>query len=275
MPIVAADDGLALPEVGPWSKRKYHFLSRYISAFTVAMRNKWPELHYIDLFAGAGFARIRDTSEIVLGSPMLAAATLTPFTRIHVCERDAANLKALKTRLGRAQLTNPARIVPGDANAVIHDLVAQVPQQGALCLTFADPFGLHLDFATVEVIANLNGDLVLLFADNMDALRNWAAYYKSNPQSNLDRFMGEGGWRDLLEKSPSDQAADKLKKRYEQQLRARCGYKHFAYQRVRNSHDRDIYTLVYATKHKIGITIWNKVSGIDEKGQRSFIFPED
>lgn len=274
MSIAPMDDGLVLPDVGPWSKRKYHFLSRYMAAFTVAMRKKWPELHYIDLFAGAGFARIRETSEIVLGSPMLAAATPVPFTQIHVCERDAENVKALTARIGRAQLLNPPRVVAGDANAVIDKLLAKVPRQGALCLTFADPFGLHLDFSTVESVAKLNGDLILLFADNMDALRNWAAYYRSNPQSTLDRFMGESGWRDLLESSAPEQAAERLRNRYEVRLRDRCGYQYFAYQRVQNSRDRDIYTLVYATKAKAGITIWNNVAGIDETGQRSFVFPE-
>lgn len=269
------EDGLAIPSVGPWSKRKYHFLSRYLSAFTMAMRNKWPELHYVDLFAGAGLARIRDTNELVFGSPILAATTPVPFTQIHACDRDIENVKALQARLSRLSLPNPPRVIHGDANEKIVDLLARIPHRGALCMSFADPFGLHLDFSTVEAVSKLNGDLVLLFADNMDALRNWAAYYKSNPQSTLDRFMGEPGWRDLLETVGADQAASRLRKRYEDRLRERCRYSFFAYQRVQNSRDRDIYTLVYATKAKAGIKIWNNVAGIDEQGQRSFVFNED
>lgn len=274
MVIEPTDDGLAIPTVGSWSKRKYYFLRRYLAAFTNAMRNKWPELHYLDLFAGAGFARIRDTNEIVFGSPILAATTPVPFTQIHVCDQDAHNVKALTDRLSRVSLPSRPRILQGDANTKIKELVAAIPARGALCITFADPFGLHLDFETVEAVSKLNGDIVLLFADNMDALRNWSAYYRANPDSTLDRFMGEPGWRGLLESTSSELAASKLRKRYEDRLRERCGYSFFAYQRVQNSRDRDIYTLVYATKAKAGIRIWNNVSGVDEQGQRSFVFDE-
>lgn len=50
------DDGLEISTVGEWSRDKHHFLSRYIDAFTNAMKKKgWSGLHYIDLFAGAGW----------------------------------------------------------------------------------------------------------------------------------------------------------------------------------------------------------------------------
>lgn len=193
MSISPADDGLAIPEVGAWSKRKYHFLGRYLSAFTVAMRPHWSQLHYIDLFAGAGFARVRGTGELVLGSPLLAATTATPFTQLHLCDRDPKNTSALAARLAKLDFATSPRILTGDANEMVDELLEPIPRRDALCMSFADPFGLHLDFAAVERIATLKGDLVLLFADNMDALRNWAAYYKANPASSLDRFMGEPG----------------------------------------------------------------------------------
>src|SRR5690606_29333755 len=128
--------------------------------------------------------------EILLGSTALAASVRDPFTGIHACEGDGEKSAALSLRLRRAQFPERCRVLGGDANARIRDLIAPIPKRGALCITFADPYGLHLDFATVEALADHRSDLIILLADNMDALRNWAAYYYDRPDSSLDRFMG-------------------------------------------------------------------------------------
>ena len=61
MSIKASEDGLIIPEVGQWAKRKYHFLHRYLDIFATGMKNKWRRRIYVDLFAGAGFARLRNS----------------------------------------------------------------------------------------------------------------------------------------------------------------------------------------------------------------------
>lgn len=232
------------------------------------MRNKWSEIHYVDLFAGAGFARIKDTREVVLTSAALAASATHSFTQLHLCDNNPANTHALRTRLADAELKNPPRIITGNANAKIAELIAPIPGRGALCVTFADPYGLHLDFETVQHIANIHSDLVVLLADNMDALRNWASVYLNNPSSNLDRFMGESGWRDLLAQTSSDKQAQALRDRYQDRLRTVCGYSRFAHERVQNSSGRDIYTLLFASRNAAGLKIWEGISKVDEGGQR-------
>jgi three-Cys-motif partner protein len=73
------DDGLYIPEVGEWSSDKHYYLMRYMDAFTTSMRDKWHGLHYIDLFAGAGIERLRESKALEWGSPMLAAQTRGPW----------------------------------------------------------------------------------------------------------------------------------------------------------------------------------------------------
>jgi len=142
-----------------------------------------------------------------------------------------------------------------------------IPAQGALSVAFADPYGLHLDYETVRTIAAKRCDLIILLADNMDALRNWATYYMNNPKSSLDRFMGEPGWRDILEKASSDRMAQALRERYEDRLRA-LGYEYFAHERVRNSKGTKLYTLVFASAHPTGLRFWRAAAAVDEGGQR-------
>ncbi len=230
------------------------------------MKDKWGQLHYIDLFSGAGLARIRGSNEIVQGSSLIAASVKFPFIKLHLCDQDEQNCEALRSRLAAQIKNTKARVIQGDANLVIDELLGGVPDRNALCMTFADPFGLHLDFTTVQKIAARKTDLVLLFADSTDALRNWAAYYYNNPQSNLDRFMGEPNWRALLAASPTDGAA-RLRARYRERLKS-LGFSHFAEEPVENQKDRQIYTLLYATKNAAGIRIWKGISTVDEQGQR-------
>jgi three-Cys-motif partner protein len=230
------------------------------------MKNQWSQRHYIDLFAGAGFARIRDTGEIVAGSPVLAANVIDEFTHLHLCEADSAKADALEARLQREKLSARWSVQRGDANEVIEKVLRAVPDRNALSITLADPYGLHLDFSTVQSVAKKQSDLIVLLADNMDALRNWAKYYYDNPNSSLDRFMGESGWRELLGRAGSA-IAEKLRSRYCERLRG-CGYLFSGTERVKNDQGTDLYSLVYASKHRTGLKFWDSARSVDEGGQR-------
>lgn len=237
------------------------------------MRDKWAELHYIDLFAGAGIARIKTTGELVYTSSLLAARVKYPFTQLHLCDREVNNTTALAKRLSSYSLPRTPKVYTGDANEKIQELLAAVPRRNALCMTFADPFGLHFDFTTAKAVAGLQSDLLILVADSMDALRNWAPYYLDNDKSPLDRFMGDRTWRDLLKSSSGDQQASRLRQMYRNNLET-LGYAHFAEVRVQNSKDVDIYTLLYASKSKAGIKIWDGISKKDEGGQYQIDFKD-
>ena len=109
------DDGLVIPDVGPWSRDKHHFLGRYIDAFTTAMRCHWGQLHYIDLFSGAGMERVR-SGGLEWGSPLLAATTKHRFAQLHLCELDQEKASALKERIRRYPQPREPQIFCEDAN---------------------------------------------------------------------------------------------------------------------------------------------------------------
>lgn len=266
------DDGLTIPEVGPWAKRKYHFLGRYLSAFTTAMKSKkWGGLHYLDLFCGAGIARIRSSGELVWSSAMLAAQVRFPFTRLHLCDAKESSVTAIETRLRSLGNAISWTAVVGDANASIDQLIAGISKD-ALCVAFVDPYGLHFDFETARTLSQrVRADLIVLLADNMDALRNWKAYYDSNPQSSLDRFLGTSAWRDAFKRIPEDRHAQVLRELYQEQLKT-LGFNFFEFETVQNSADRDIYKLLYASRVEMGAKIWRGISAVDEGGQRR-LFP--
>lgn len=263
------DDGLYCSEVGAWSKQKHHFLWRYLNAFTTAMRKKWPERHYIDLFAGPGIERIKGTNDLDWGSPLLAAQTHNPFTQLHLCEKIPKTYDALKKRLELLKFPNEPVLTQGDCNDKVHAILAGIGQ-GALSLAFLDPYGLHLDFRTVEVLAQRKTDLIIFFPDRLDVLRNWDIY-DSMPESNLDRFMGLGAdWRAIRDNIPREGRAEALRKLYEEQLK-KLGYDHFEHERISND-NHPLYLLIFCSKHSAGSKIWRRTSLIKPDGQRSLDF---
>src|SRR2546421_5556690 len=61
---VVEDDGLFCQEVGPWAETKHNLVSYYGRLFSTGMKDKWDSRIYIELYAGAGYSRIRETLRI-------------------------------------------------------------------------------------------------------------------------------------------------------------------------------------------------------------------
>ena len=80
------DDGLIIPDVGLWSLKKYELVKNYARIFSTSMKNKWDCRVYIDLYAGAGYSKIRDNSKIVQASPLLAIDIPDRFDKYIFCE---------------------------------------------------------------------------------------------------------------------------------------------------------------------------------------------
>src|SRR5687768_5579403 len=78
----APDDHLPVQCVGSWAKDKHYYLERYIDA-TRAVRAKYLRpagsrpaggAAFVDLFAGPGRCRLRESGQIINGSPLIALA---------------------------------------------------------------------------------------------------------------------------------------------------------------------------------------------------------
>lgn len=78
--IKVPDDGLFTPEVRSWSLEKYKLVGSYCDIFTSGMKKKWDQLIYIDLFAGAGYSRIKETKKVYKSSALIAMSVPNPFT---------------------------------------------------------------------------------------------------------------------------------------------------------------------------------------------------
>ncbi|MEW6249630.1 MAG: three-Cys-motif partner protein TcmP [Planctomycetota bacterium] len=271
-PAAPSEDGLITPTVGRWSRDKHHFLLRYIDAFTTAMRTKgWSGLHYIDLFAGAGIEKLEGSGELEWGSPLIAAQAMPPFDRLHLCELANEKFDALCQRIPRFRTHSTDQLLSGDANRKVNDIVQAIPSR-ALCLAFLDPYGLHLDYATLRLLARIRSDLIIFFPDRLDIDRNWKAYYWGNPESNLDAVLGaDSNWRQVVLRASDSRRRQAFLELYRNQI-AKLGYRHFEWEPIPSEGMR-LYWLIYCSRSSVGARIWRGVSEKKRSGQRSLGFP--
>ncbi|MBN1591408.1 MAG: three-Cys-motif partner protein TcmP [Pirellulales bacterium] len=274
---VEQDDGLPVRDgVGPWTEDKLFFWNRYVDITTSAMVDhpKWPEgLVYVDLFGGPGICVLSDSKRRIPGSPLIAAHATKPFRKILVCERDPTLAEACEKRLAATKVHENCHVFRGDCNDRIDDIVAAIPPR-ALTLAFIDPTGLHASFETVAKLSRCGRvDMLILFADGHDIVRNVEIYEEQGADSNLDRFLGpDSCWREHwcnLTLRTAPRIRDMFADLYKAQL---CRYLHYRVfgEETMKFRGRAIYRLIYASKHERGLEFWEKISKKDASGQTRF-----
>jgi len=174
---------------GDWTTAKLDVIARYLASYTTALKDKPSEEHpfvkgYIDAFAGTGYrdARRDDRSEdasralllpdlaeaepqaLLDGSARLALKTAPRFDRYVFIERSperCAQLELLKQEF--PDLAKDIQIRRGDANSEIRELCSK-DWSSHRAVLFLDPYGMQVDWTTVEAIARTKAiDLWLLF----------------------------------------------------------------------------------------------------------------
>jgi three-Cys-motif partner protein len=194
-----SDDNLVCPEVGKWAEEKHGLVSLCGKLFSTGMRDKWEERVYIELYAGAGFSRIRGTSTIIAGSPLRALTLEDPFDKYIFCEENQENLEALKARVARIAPMAKVAYVLGNCNehvgAIFDAIPAHSPTHRVLSLCFVDPFDIGIKFKTLKKLSERYMDFLVLLALYMDANRNIENYVKEEAIK-VDEFLGSETWRD-------------------------------------------------------------------------------
>ena len=77
-------------EVGQWTLEKLTLLREYLIAYVNATKRAraWGNISYIDLFAGSGRDRLRNTNQIFDGSPLIAMKLEPGFSRFVFVDSD-------------------------------------------------------------------------------------------------------------------------------------------------------------------------------------------
>jgi len=187
------------PEVGAWTEDKHRVVSLYASLFSKSMQAKWGKRVYVELYAGAGYSRIRSTRKVILGSPLRALAAEQPFDNYVFCEEKPRNLEALKIRVKRHFPEANVSYIEGNCDERVSDVLADIPQGSkhntVLTLCFADPFDIGLKFSTIKALSIRFVDFLVLLAVYSDANRAYKRYVMEDAVK-VEEFLGSNTWRD-------------------------------------------------------------------------------
>jgi three-Cys-motif partner protein len=281
--LTRVDDGLLMRRAGPWAAEKLDYLRRYIEVFETSMRNKWPVRNYIDLLAGPGKNKIRETKEILLGSPLIAVTTQYPFTGYYFVDADESNTKALGERCTASSVSN-LHIWTGDCNDLVDQVVRQLKpgEHQSLNLAFLDPEGLELRWQTVAKIAGIRRmDLIINYPQG-GLNRMMAKTYQAANETLVDLFFGTRDWRTIYAEF-KNQRRHSLHRELIDLYKARL--RQLGYQEVKvgdeawgdeplmrsTQRNAPLYRLIFASKNPLGDKFWHEVTRRNLYGQRRLL----
>lgn len=266
-PIIPVDDdGLYIPEVGSWGDEKYKLLGGYCDIFTTGMKNLWDSLIYIDLYAGAGYAKIKNSNKIRMSSALIALSIPNLFNKYILCEKDEKCFSALEARIERHFPEANVQYIRGDSNDKIEEVLSAIPKHSyddkILRFCFVDPFSLNLKFATIEKLSKVGKiDFLILLALHMDANRNLFNYISDNSDK-VDDFINNSSWREpfLNGKLPAKSFIQYLANQYDFNMK-KLGYKEPAKKHLVKIEDINVplYYLAFYSKHERGNDFYQKV----------------
>jgi three-Cys-motif partner protein len=263
--IAVPDDGKYKPKIGSWAEKKYRLLWCYANLFSTSMKSKWDKLTYVDLFSGAGYAQIRESTRIVLGSPLLALTVKNPFDSYIFCDREPKCILALKERVDAMKSNAEVHLVQADANKAVKDILEALPPYGTdthvLGFCFADPQKLSdLQFKTIATLADRFMDF-LVHIPAMDPIRNEVLY--NRPENRVvECFVGYPSWRESWDVTDSRISFDLFVARCFAESMQSLGYKYGDIKEpvlVRSSEKNlRLYYLAFFSRHPLGQEFWKE-----------------
>jgi len=266
------DDGLCTRPSGEYAIEKLDIVERCINMFSTAMKYQdWiSSLNYIDLLAGPGKNKVRETGEVRLGSPLLALTATDPFDNYFFVEADTELHSDLLLRARSSKEFAKVKSFPYDCNQAIDAIVQEISQlakshsqKNSLNLVFVDSEGLEVNWKTVEKLGRqTRSDLIMNFSTS-GITRNIREAFNSQKDHAIDRFLGSRDWRGPYSEL-SNPGNSTLVRRFILDLYAiqlsELGYHTTAPNGeyiVLNSGNRQLYSLFCASKSPLGIRFFN------------------
>jgi three-Cys-motif partner protein len=202
---------------GDHTETKLSCLRQYLTAYSVALQNKGFARIYVDAFAGTGSrAEVRGALPILgthentvvttEGSAAIAMGIEPAFHHIALIEQDATKAMALK-KFVETRGTSKVRIREGDANEIVKHICRRTEwhrpslgiPNGIRGVIFLDPYGMEVEWSTVEAIAATKALDCWYFFPLAGLYRNAPHDPLGLDQSKiaaLNRVLGTQEWRD-------------------------------------------------------------------------------
>lgn len=198
----------------PATELKLSVVEAYLRAFTAALRRSFAGLWYVDAFAGTGERtervsgcrgslfddETRDSIIVRRGSAKIAIDVEPAFDRLIFVEKRpkaARALQEIRKQHGGRQID----VIEGDANEEIRKIVSATNWRRIRAVMFLDPYGMSVDWQTLETIARTKAiDVWYLFSLSgfyRQAARS-AAAIDDDKRAAITRVLGTNEWEKEL-----------------------------------------------------------------------------
>jgi three-Cys-motif partner protein len=167
--------------------------------FSMGMKNAWQCRVYLDLYSGAGRAKIKGTKKFVDTSALLAIKTNPQFSKYIFCDLNGQKLGALRERVSKLVPGANVSYIEGDSSETCEVIKREIPAHSreyrVLSFCVIDPFNTsNFSFDIINSFRDKIMDFLVLIPSGMDVGRNMGYYYEQGNDS-LERFLGDPEWR--------------------------------------------------------------------------------
>jgi three-Cys-motif partner protein len=222
-------------------------------------------LHAIDPFDVYIFGDIDPASAFALADRVDDSRLVgAPATRIDLADpnriRRVGEFKALNV------VGPKCAVLTGDANdavALVKLMMPGLPGR-RIALTMLDPYGVSINWLSLDKLTlHERMDLFMNFPEDVDLERNWRL------KERIDRYMPHGAdWQKAVSEAPRNRGRafrEVYSKGIEEQLGLVVGDPV-----VVRAENREIYKLLYASRHRAGLEVWDHARRVDPGGQLEF-----
>ncbi len=191
-------------EFGFWTPLKLILLN-YVFDICSMIINKFKpsifkKMYYVDLFAGSGINKIRETTDFLIGSPLITSLTHgDKYDKMFFCEKDDKYFLALKARIDYLRKDN-LDCLYGDCNINLDKILKILTEErNTYSFFFVDPFTIEFSWNSMKKILDLRSDIVFTLM-NKEIIR--AIGYANLPKgksmiAELNRFFGDDSWKKI------------------------------------------------------------------------------
>jgi three-Cys-motif partner protein len=171
-----------------WSLAKLALLGQWAYVYTAILAKNWRgRIRYIDLLAGSGTTKVRETGDVIWGSPFIVKeSACAPFDDYILVESNADRYAALVENAKLiGEITPPKH---GNCNKFVKEIFSD---QQCHNLVFIDMEGFDLTWENMEYIIKSKSDIIINFPTS--SFERTKALEGSKC---LDEFFGGLSWAD-------------------------------------------------------------------------------
>lgn len=175
-----------------WTALKLVCLMFYADVYTKIIPKHYDKMVYIDLLAGSGINRVKETGDLIIGSPIIAATMESPFDKLIFVENGVDRSEALECRLSSVLDRSVFNVCNKKCDEIIDEIIDENLSVGRChYLAFVDCEGLDIAWDTVEKLLQYDGDFIFNFQTS-EITRVLGAYRKGKVHDEtMYNFFGD------------------------------------------------------------------------------------